>query len=724
MATIVLSTLGSFLGPLGHLVGTLAGNAIDNELFGPPDREGPRLKELAVSSSSYGNPIAALYGAMRVPGTVIWSTDLQESRSSESNGKGQPKTVTYSYSVSFAVALSSRPIDRIGRIWADGNLLRGAGGDLKSSGTMRVYNGLADQPVDPLLNAKLGDQCPAFRGCAYVVFEDLDLTDFGNRIPALSFEVFADGASDMIEKLVAGSGARADAGTRFPELTGFNHEGGSVRNVIGVVDRIHPLTPKLGEDGLSLAGDPDAASIAIALREPAIWEDGDFGKQSGQSHARANGTDRSFSALRYYDPARDYQPGMQHAGDGNGQVRTYQFPGALTAGNARELASKACALSLGMAETLSWRLAELDPAIEPGSLVTIPDTAGFWKVTAWEWRERGVEVQLARHRTTEPDGTGADAGASWTPLDRLAGETSLRVFETPWDGIGNSSGRKVFAAATSSAPHWHGAALYTVRDGALVETGEIVGTRARMGELVEPLFGSSALRFEAEASITVDLVDPASELHSTTIAGIAQGENRLLIGNEVVQFSQAQPLGDGRWHLTGLLRGRGGTEIEALAGHAQGAPVTLLNAELVPLSEETIGAITSEIAALGLGDPEPVIATLENAGVSLRPPCPVHPRISPGADGSIHLSWRRRARGQWLWPDEVEIPLVEQSESYLIGLGSPDQPVAQWDSNGPGLTIDGDQASALRLQYPGLQFWVRQRGSHALSRALGIGTLD
>jgi hypothetical protein len=30
---------------------------------------------------------------------------------------------------------------------------------------------------------------PAYRGVAYVVFEDLDLTEFGNRVPQFSFEV-------------------------------------------------------------------------------------------------------------------------------------------------------------------------------------------------------------------------------------------------------------------------------------------------------------------------------------------------------------------------------------------------------------------------------------------------------------------------------------------------------------------------------------------------------
>jgi hypothetical protein len=55
---------------------------------------------------------------------------------------------------------------------------------------MRIYRGSASQLPDPLIEAKQGaGRAPAWRGLAYVVFERLPLDDFGNRIPALQFEV-------------------------------------------------------------------------------------------------------------------------------------------------------------------------------------------------------------------------------------------------------------------------------------------------------------------------------------------------------------------------------------------------------------------------------------------------------------------------------------------------------------------------------------------------------
>jgi hypothetical protein len=136
------------------------------------------LTELAVQTSSYGTQIPKLFGTIRVAGTVIWSTDLIETRSKTGGSKGQPSTATYSYSASFAVLLSARAIRDVRRIWAEGKLLRGAAGDWKAVTGFRLYLGGEDQPVDPLI-ASADPTTPAYRGCAYAVFEGLQLADFG-----------------------------------------------------------------------------------------------------------------------------------------------------------------------------------------------------------------------------------------------------------------------------------------------------------------------------------------------------------------------------------------------------------------------------------------------------------------------------------------------------------------------------------------------------------------
>lgn len=377
MATLVLGAVGSMFGPLGGALGTLLGRTIDGKLFGSGTREGPRLKELTLSGSSYGTPIPQHFGSMRTPGTIIWATDLNEHKLDNGGSKGQPRTVGYSYSVSFAVAIASRPIDGIGRVWADGNLLRGQAGDLKTGGTLRVYRGFRDQTPDPLMKAMLGTQCPAFRGTAYAVFEDLDLTDFGNRIPALSFEVMAGEGASLIGDLFREAATPAPDQAAFPGLTGYSHEGGSLADVAGLIDRLQPLDPVLEGETLRLRTGRESPDTPIMLPPAAEWKDGEFGRQSGASLAHGDRRRGTFTALRYYDVDRDYQPGLQATPGYAQDQRIFEFPGAFAAGHARTLAREAQQRASVQSETLAWRCAEIDPEIVPGALVRVPNESGI-----------------------------------------------------------------------------------------------------------------------------------------------------------------------------------------------------------------------------------------------------------------------------------------------------------------------------------------------------------
>ena len=167
---------------IGQTLGRYIGRAIDDALL--PPVEAPRIKSLHIMESREGAVLPRVYGRMRVGGQVIWASRFKESRREESAGKGGPTIVDYSYSVSFAVALCQGPITRIDRVWANGELFNLA--DV----TWRLYPGTADQLPDPLIEAIEGtDQVPAYRDTAYIVFEDLPLDAFGNRLPQLAFEV-------------------------------------------------------------------------------------------------------------------------------------------------------------------------------------------------------------------------------------------------------------------------------------------------------------------------------------------------------------------------------------------------------------------------------------------------------------------------------------------------------------------------------------------------------
>jgi hypothetical protein len=207
MASLVLGAVGSALGAgfggtilglsgaaIGGMIGSSIGSVIDSALvasLSPGQRiEGARLDSLRITSATEGVVIPRLFGRMRLGGNIIWATDfVEEVNTTRSGGKGGgPKVTTteYLYSASFAVGLTEGPISGIGRIWADGKPM-----DLTGV-TWRWYSGSEVQSPDPFIVAKMGaTSTPAYRGLAYVVFEDLALTAFGNRLPQLSFEIFA-----------------------------------------------------------------------------------------------------------------------------------------------------------------------------------------------------------------------------------------------------------------------------------------------------------------------------------------------------------------------------------------------------------------------------------------------------------------------------------------------------------------------------------------------------
>lgn len=214
MASLALGFAGKAVGtalggPVGGLIGGFIGNAIggliDNQLF-PTKQEGPRIEDRSVTSSTYGQQIPRLYGPEnRIAPNMIWSTELLETaKTSKQGGKGGPSVqqTEYSYRVSLALAFAGGPISNIRKLWANGKLIfdnpapgltpdgNGVMVSERSDGlqavftTLRFYTGGFTQPPDPTIELYLGvGEAPAYRGTCYIVLTDLQLADYGNRVP-------------------------------------------------------------------------------------------------------------------------------------------------------------------------------------------------------------------------------------------------------------------------------------------------------------------------------------------------------------------------------------------------------------------------------------------------------------------------------------------------------------------------------------------------------------
>ena len=725
MATLLLTAVGTLVGgPIGAAIGAFVGRQADQAIFGGGTRTGPRLKELSVTTSSYGQPIPRNFGRMRVAGTIIWATDLIESSRKESGGKGQPSVRTYSYSASFAVALSSNPITGVGRIWADGNLLRGASGDLKAEGNMRIYTGDGDSPVDPLISAHRDGLAPAFRDSAYVVFEDLQLADFGNRIPALTFEIVGPGEAGISLGQIVPASKGQSGNMVLSDLRGFSDEGGALGSSLAALDQVYPLCCVTKAAGLSLSSHNALPAQVPVLPEQLSVKSSEDAEERHKRRSMSLG--REPMALRYYDEDRDYQPGIQRAVGmrPDGRETVVDLPATLTADGARRIANANAHRARWQDETITWRIGELNPQIGPGSIVALPATNGFWRIRSWEWFDGGIELGLSRFAPELGTSIAGYHGVSNKPGDVLATPTVLSAIEVPPDETSNPSNPVLFAAASSSGAGWRGAALFVEQAGSLSEIGTASADRAVVGSLVSSLPESFGTHLEPASSLEVELVAADLAFDSTDMTGLAMGANRLLVGAEVLQFLEAEHLGEGRWKLSGLLRGRGGTEDEASYGHAPGTLVILLDDRLTVLDPSRVPSDPStRIAGTGRADDEPVFASLSNSGLSRRPPMPVAPRRDSLDGDRWRLCWTRRSRGQWRWPASIEVPLVEERESYLVGYGDADLPHQSWLVDEPQIEFSLSERINLVAAYGPGAIWVRQIGTFGQSSALLLSPL-
>lgn len=670
MATLVLTAVGSALGgPLGGAIGSMLGQQIDTAVLGGGrTREGPRLKELEVQTSSYGTQIPGIFGAMRIAGTVFWATDLVERRSTSGGGKGRPVTSSYTYSVSLAVALSSRPILRVGRIWADGNLVRGAGGDLKVDAQLRIYKGNADQLPDPLLSASEGlSQCPAYRGYAYAVFEDLQLTDFGNRIPSLTFEIFERDTPVDIGNIACVASGGEISGQTGETLTGYALQGRNARESLTDLLAAFPIFVRPESDQLRIRRTdnptlrtyvvPVAASIGSSSLEKPVRRRGSIDKLPNSV------------SVRHYEPARDFQLGVQRNRNSlGGQAELQmQLPAAITADRARTIAeqkwrSLASALDTGASNypigDESIELGDFDS--EFGHQVTeIEHGHGFVSVRTEHWP---VPVAAA--------GQMSDAGRDIAAPDLLSGTTIIQLADLPLFDNPNATRPIIAVAACGTGDGWRRAAV-AVRNGEQLQELGSTAPQAVIGQLLSPLPYHPATWIDQTNTVDIRLANGQMDLPSGTGSPFDLNAPTLLIGKELVRYGEAISLGGRDYRLRQLLRGFRATE-QAIVRHPTATLAVLLERATLMIPDLPAASIGSSLLfeASGRGDVQPVTQSLLVEARAIRPLAPVHISAERRADGTLALCWIRRSRFDPGWTDFSDQPVGEERLEFDVKISS------------------------------------------------------
>jgi hypothetical protein len=216
---------------------------------------------------------------------------------------------------------------------------------------------------------------------------------------------------------------------------------------------------------------------------------------------------------------------------------------------------------------------------------------------------------------------------------------------------------------------WPGAALYKSIDGG-VEYASVYSTveADTMGVVVTILGDFTGGNvFDETNTVQVRLSPGSGTLSSSNALGVLNGANRAMVGDEMIQFKTATLDSERTYTLSGLLRGRRGTEW-AISEHGAGEErFVLLPAQNVEGSglelgqERTYKAVTQ---GSSLASASAVAFT--NNGIALMPYAPVELGGGRNGSGDVTLTWVRRTRIGGAWTDYVDAPLSEATEAYSV----------------------------------------------------------
>lgn len=164
-------------------------------LFGSIKVPGNRLTDLVGQTSTVGRPIPFGYGRVRVEEpNVIWTAGIpKEHVKKKRQGKGGVKTTEYTYTLSYAIAFMEGPIFGYLTIkrgsktvfTTDPNApIEDKQFAAKWLRKAKIYYGTEEQMPDATIESYVGaGKVSAFRGLAYIVVTDDDVTNEGGAVP-------------------------------------------------------------------------------------------------------------------------------------------------------------------------------------------------------------------------------------------------------------------------------------------------------------------------------------------------------------------------------------------------------------------------------------------------------------------------------------------------------------------------------------------------------------
>lgn len=253
----------------------------------------------------------------------------------------------------------------------------------------------------------------------------------------------------------------------------------------------------------------------------------------------------------------------------------------------------------------------------------------------------------------------------------LIGSTQLSLMDIPMlrdedDAPG------FYVAMAGIGSQWRGAILFKSGDGGATYDPILTLT-------VSAIRGTAPVKLATTAApqtwdrintLDVEIFGTGVPLSDSEI-NVLNGANAVVVGQEIIQYLTATDLGNKKWRLSTLLRGRRGTEY-AVATHVNNEICTWVT----PTASVFVEASASEMnverlyRAVSINTPFElaVVKRFTHTGNTLRPYTAVHIKGTRDGSNNLTITWIRRTRIGGHWADYVDVPIGEASESYEIDI--------------------------------------------------------
>lgn len=446
------------------------------------------------------------------------------------------------------------------------------------------------------------------------------------------------------------------------------------------------------DDGGQLLFIPRGADVAATIpwADLAAREGGDHPEPLQTTVADESELPNAVTVI-YADIDADYQSGAQSArrntAPATGQAwpvapaineQRIELPMAMTAARAARIAEQLLWEAWTGRRTAKFSVGIKYAALRPADVVVIVGDDATYRLRITRITESGLVRQMEAVFEEASIYAAAPPAVPTLGVPQqqivMSGPTRLDLLDVPL--LRDTDDDPGFYAAVSRyLAGWPGATLIASADGgaswADVQTFANSATVGSAEDVLPALVGGNV--FDEASRVTIRL-PPGLELASITAAAVLGGGNAALLGDELIHFRDAVLIGANLYRLSGLLRGRRGTE-SAMSTHAVGERFVLLagvgGLARVPASASEIGA-ARDYRAITAGD------TLDSAGSitfantarGLKPLSPVHVAAGRNAAGDVLIQWARRGRLDTEWRDYVDVPIGETVERYEIDIVS------------------------------------------------------